>query len=278
MTRRLVALALGLVLAAAACGEGSEGGAGETAPTSSGSSEPSPGISLAGTRWLVTGLEVGGAVVEVPDGAGLYLDFDANGTAVTGSGGCNSFGGTVEMLNERLRIVDLASTLMGCAPDIADREARFFEALGRVEIIVLEEGRLTLASSDGSDTIVMSARPSVTDAALVGTEWHLGGIISGGATSSVLAGTDPTLVIDQSSGTANGNGGCNSFGATVVIGPESITITDLFSTKMACGKGGVMSQESVVLEVLGRAVSWRVDGDQLLITADDGRALEYRAG
>jgi heat shock protein HslJ len=287
MSRRLVVLTLGMVLMAGACGEASESGSPESSSTSTGTSRPPAEVSLAGTNWLVTGLAVGGAAVDVPDGAGLLVEFDAAGTGVSGSGGCNSFSGTVEVIdfsstrnviNGSVRISGLASTLMACAPGISDREAVFFDALSRVEIVALEEDLLTLASSDGSVGVSMAAKPQVTGTPLAGTEWRLTGIITGDAASSVLADTDPNLVIDESAGTLSGSGGCNGFGGAAVVGPESITITDLVSTKMACGKDGVMSQESLLFEVLGRAVSWKVDGDRLQITADDGRALEYQAG
>ena len=49
------------------------------------------------------------------------------------------------------------------------------------------------------------------------------------------------------------------------------------ATKMAC-EPAVMAQESFVLEVLGAAATWEIDGTTLRITAADGRALEFSAG
>ncbi len=285
MTRRLVAPTLGVLLLAAACGQSGEADGGGTLPASSPSSTTAPATTttspaalLDEIRWVVTGLTVDGARVDVPAGSGLFLVFDVGVAAVAGSGGCNGFGGKVEIAGSGLFITDVVSTLIGCQPDVADRETSFFDALGKVEVFALDGDTLALSSADRSTSISLTVEAPPADQNLEGTEWHLVSIGDGDSASSMLAGTDPTLVIDQNRGTVGGSAGCNSYGGAVVIGAETITISDLYSTKMACGKDEVTSQELSILDILGRAATWSVDGDRLLIAADDGRSLEYQAG
>ncbi len=284
MSRRLAVLVLGAMVVLASCGgvqgEASGGTASSSSSAGSGSSTTTapPAALISGVRWMVTGLQVDGTLLQVPEGSGLFIVFDVVAGQVTGSGGCNGFGGNVEFDGSGLAISDVVSTLIGCEPGISERETSFFNALAKVAGFALDGEDLTLFSTDRSTVISSVAEPSVSARALGGTEWHLNAILEGEVSVSVVAGTDPTLLVDQDAGTLSGSTGCNTFGGAAVVESESITITDLVATKMACTKDGVMGEESAILDILGRAVTWGVEGDRLLITADDGRSLEYRAG
>lgn len=236
---------------------------------------PPSGASLPGTRWVVTGFTVDGAGGLLPAGIHLTLDFnDAGG--VGGTAGCNSYFGTVTFTAGGIAITGIGSTEMACAPEVMDREARFLAALGRVTVLTLEDDHLTLTTSDGSVSVDLVPFVPEADRPLAGTTWHLTTLIDGDAASSTVAGTEPTLVVDDLAGRISGTTGCNQFGGPADFAEGTVEIGDLVSTKMACDPA-VMDQETFVFEVLGAAATWEIEGTRLRITAPDGRALEFTA-
>lgn len=94
---------------------------------------------------------------------------------------------------------------------------------------------------------------------LVGTAWRLEYL--GGA--GVLDRVEATLEFPEA-GKIAGSGSCNRFFGTVIISGESITISPLGSTRMACAEG-VMNQEEKYLKALQDAERFTRDGSTLLI-------------
>lgn len=81
-------------------------------------------------------------------------------------------------------------------------------------------------------------------------------------------------------GTLYGNGGCNNYngpftltGATTPKG-MGISIGPLVSTKKVCEY--YSQQETMYLNILGKAMAYNVDGNQLSITATTGDVLIYQ--
>jgi len=237
---------------------------------------PPASAGLPGTRWVVTGFTLDAAGGLLPAGARLTLDFDAAGGA-GGTAGCNSYFATVALTDQGISVTGIGSTEMACEPEIMDREARFLTALGRAATVARDGDRLTLAAADGSASIDLVPFVPEADRPLAETEWQLTTLIDGDAASSILAGTAPTLVVDDLAGRISGNAGCNRYGGSAAFAEQSVEVGPLMSTKMACDKA-VMDQEAVFLEVLGSAVIWEIDGITLRLTAADGRALEFSTG
>jgi len=262
MKHRWAAILPVLALAMAACGEDQV-------------LVPPAGATLEGSRWVVTAFTLDGVGGVLPAGAGLTLNFDDAGR-VGGSAGCNSYFGTVTIAAGRITITGIGSTEMACEPEVMEREARFLEALGRVAAFTRDGGRLTLTASDGSASMELEAFVPEPDRPLSGTEWKLTTLIDGEAASSVVAGTTPTLTIDDLAGTLSGNTGCNTFGGPATFGEGTVSVGSLVATKMAC-EPAAMNQESFVFEVLDAAATWEIDGATLRIATADGRALEFSA-
>lgn len=98
---------------------------------------------LVGTWELVT-LQAPGQAAESTSGLGLTLIFQADGR-VSGSGGCNQFGGTATTdAQGRLQFPDLISTLRGCDSPISEREARYFLNLNEARGYTLDGATLRL--------------------------------------------------------------------------------------------------------------------------------------
>jgi heat shock protein HslJ len=264
MKRNATIVLLALALALAACAQ-------EEVLVS-----PPAAASLPGTRWVVTGFTVDGTGGVLPAGIRLTLDFDDSGGA-GGTAGCNSYFGTVAFPAGGIAITGIGSTEMACDTEVMEREARFLAALGKATTFALEDGRLSLTAGGGSVSIDLASFVPEADRPLAGTTWRLTTLIDGDAASSIINGTEPTLVVDDLAGRIGGSAGCNQFGGPATFQDGTVEIGDLVSTQMACDPA-VMDQETFIYEVLGAAATWEIEGTTLRIAAADGRALEFTAG
>ncbi len=117
----------------------------------------------------------------------------------------------------------------------------------------------------------------MVDSPLQGS-WVLDSIGTADVVSSIIAGTDPTL--DITSDGISGSSGCNSFFGSLRWDRDgSFAVSEMGWTEMACQRP-VMRQEKAVLDTLGGAARYEIDGDTLLISTSSGdRFLRYvRAG
>jgi heat shock protein HslJ len=260
----IVLVALALALALAACAEEEVLG------------NPPGAASLPGTRWVVTGFTVDGTGGVLPAGVRLTLDFDDAG-GLGGTAGCNSYFGTAAFTAGGITITGIGSTEMACDAEVMEREASFLAALGRVTAFALEDGHLSLTAAGSAVSMDLTPFVPEADRPLAGTTWWLTTLIDGDAASSIIAGTKPTLVVDDLAGRIGGSTGCNQFGGPATFQEATVVIGDLVSTEMACDPA-VMRQEAFVFDVLGGAATWEIAGTTLRITAADGRALELTAG
>lgn len=97
-----------------------------------------------------------------------------------------------------------------------------------------------------------------------------------------LAGTPPvegkqaTLEFPEP-GKAAGSGSCNRFFGAVEISGDAITFKAMATTRMACGEAAG-KQESAYLKALQEAERFEIDGDALLIYAQELEApLRFKA-
>lgn len=128
---------------------------------------------------------------------------------------------------------------------------------------------------------------------LAGTSWAVTHYYSEefNSTTNLWPDTEITISFDSDS-QFSGNAGCNDFqGSYTVSGPyiadpgsneetgQTIEISDLSWTEMACEGEDLMTQEAEFLAVLPRAARWLIgegftEGDGLLIRSNDGLILE----
>jgi heat shock protein HslJ len=93
---------------------------------------------LAGGEWVLDG---GGSKPAV-------LRFEAG--RVSGTGGCNRFGGSYESSGEALSFSPLAATRMACEPEVMQAEQNFFAMLDRVRAMTLDGDTLDLRDASGT--------------------------------------------------------------------------------------------------------------------------------
>jgi heat shock protein HslJ len=122
---------------------------------SSSGASPQPsasGPALVGTSWLAE--DVGGR--SVLDNPQATLSFTQTGQ-VSGHGGCNRYGGPVEISGEAIRFGPLAATAIGCPKAIGDQEERFFAALQAAKRFTLTpEGKLVLYDASDAPVVTFS--------------------------------------------------------------------------------------------------------------------------
>jgi putative lipoprotein len=120
--------------------------------------EPETGP-LAGTSWTLLSLGPVDDPTLVVQGAAVTLDF-GEVNQVAGTGGCNSFGGTVEVRGAEIAFSSVASTLMACLDEaVMDQEAQYFAALNAAETYVLSNGVLTIYYGEGEALVFSENLP-----------------------------------------------------------------------------------------------------------------------
>jgi heat shock protein HslJ len=109
-----------------------------------------PADPLAGTSWNVTGINNGNqAVVSPATGTTVTLAFGTDGT-VSGSGGCNTYNGSVAVNGAAISFGPLAATQMACPQPVMDQEAQFFAALAASSTFDVSGSTLTMRDTGGA--------------------------------------------------------------------------------------------------------------------------------
>ena len=244
-----------------------------TAGCLSGTSTPGAVAGLTGTSWTLDSYLAGnGTLVPVLPGTEVTAAFSPDGK-VTGSAGCNGYGGDYLLNGTTLSVSSLAQTLKFCTePEgIMEQEARFMDLLGSAAGCRTENDRLIITDAAGTTTLVFVKAAPVE---LAGTSWTLASLAGeNGTMIPVLAGTTVTAVFDVD-GNVGGNAGCNHYGANYTTDGATLTIGPAIRTEMYCGEPpGIMAQEDRYLALLTQIASYRVEGDRLTLADGEGADL-----
>ena len=224
---------------------------------------------LTGKVWVLTTL-LGKAPLQ---GTELTSAFTPAGD-VSGSAGCNHYGGRFTASASTIRISSIASTQMACAPKIMAQEAVFLKALASVRSYRVTGGKLTIEAAGGRAVLTYKAQSQ----RLAGTSWQVLAYNNGKqAVVSVSAATKLTVAFGND-GNLSGFGGCNSYSATYSATSPKLSIGTVISTRKACLEPkGVMEQESLYLAALHTAATYRIEESKLeLRTATGALAAEFQ--
>ena len=106
---------------------------------------------LDGTSWKLVSYHGADVIAE----QGLTAQFENE--TVSGSAGCNSYGGTYQVDGETIQIKDIISTLMACTEPqgVMEQEAGFLGDLTNAQTFHLVNGQLEIVSSTG-ETLTFS--------------------------------------------------------------------------------------------------------------------------
>lgn len=246
---------LGVLLLLAACGDAAPGGNGAAA---------TGGGELAGRDFVST--EDAG----IPGGGPLTLQFTEDGRLVA-SAGCNSVNGPVELAGGRIVASDLPMTGMGCEPEVMASDAWLTGLLAAEPAWELADDATLVLTADGVVVSLTDRDVLEPPVELTGRRWDVDGLTDGETASSVPAGVAAFLRIDGD--TLTGHTGCNDFGGTVTVDGDSLTVTGLTATLMACD-GAAADVEAVVLATLEGEIRFAITGNRLSLEAPGGSGLQ----
>lgn len=230
------------------------------------------GLSLTGTNWTAIQVRTADAVSSLIAGTEITALFSEEGF-VSGTAGCNNynFSFTVDGQNITMNPAGISTQMFCEAPEgVMDQEAAYLAALPQAASYTVDGGQLTLLDAAGAILVVYD---QVEDLPLTGTTWMLSLFHTTEALSSLLAGTEITLVFGED-GQATGSAGCNNYFGGYVVEGESLTIGPLGASLMSCEEPeGVMEQETDYLAMLDSVASYTIVGDTLTLLGADGQTL-----
>ena len=88
--------------------------------------------------------------------------------------------------------------------------------------------------------------------------------------------SDTAMTADFESGEVSGSASCNHYFASFQAKGNQITIEGLGWTEMACmNPDGIMEQESTIMTMLGKSVSYLMEGGKLKIQIEGGEELIF---
>lgn len=245
-----------VVAAAAACSQG----AGK------------PAGALGGRTFLSESVTEDGRHRNLVPGTRISLSFE--GGRVGATAGCNSMSGPVAVQRDRLVVGDLATTDIGCRPELHDQDSWLAGVLGADPAYVLDGNRLRLVAK-GTAIDLLDRVVADPDRPLNGTVWRLDGIVDGDAVSSVPGQVratarfvDGQVAIDVED--------CNTGGASVDIGPAELVVGPLRMTTRACAAPQATVEAALVAVLRGR-VAYRIEAALLTLDGAAGKGLVLRA-
>jgi heat shock protein HslJ len=217
-------------------------------------------------QWQSTQPPTGPAVV-VNDPTRYTITFAPDGS-VQVKADCNQVGGAYTLSGSKLTITLGPATLVACPPDSQDDE--FLGGLNQVTGFTVVGNNLELGLSGGGQMVFA---PS-TQPELVGPLWKLTAYNNGrGGLVSIVEGTQPTAVFEQS--LVTGSGGCNTYSAPISSTPKTLSIGAIAATHMACQEA-VMDQETAYFSALGRTSTYSIEsGDLVLVDSGGARQAEF---
>lgn len=133
---------------------------------------------------------------------------------------------------------------------------------------IISAGILLFTTSCSSSKATMK-----TSTPLYETKWSLQKIHTDAGIQEVQ--TKAFIKFDEAKNSAGGNGSCNGFGSTTTISGNTITIKNIFSTKMYCQD--VQKTEDAFFKRLEKITRFEIKGNTLLLYSDKDLLLEFTA-
>jgi heat shock protein HslJ len=122
-------------------------------------SKAAPKSLLQNTNWKLLNWVSGNALYRPLDKTEVTVNF--RGDRITGSSGCNTFGGTYLQRGTTLKIRDLISTERGCETPLMKQEAVVLAALSGSQSVTLDgDGNLKVAYKSPEGSGVMTFAPT----------------------------------------------------------------------------------------------------------------------
>lgn len=109
---------------------------------------------LAGTEWILGAMNG----ISMVDGTSLTIQFGSDGK-ISGSSGCNTFGGDYSISGDTLNFQKLFMTEMACLKvGVMQQEQAYQSSLGQVYKYALKDNQLILMDVKGSTLLVYNRK------------------------------------------------------------------------------------------------------------------------
>ena len=193
------------------------------------------------------------------------------GNKVSGNAGCNRYFGQFQIpANGLFHITSqIGSTMMACAPEIAEQEQQYLINLAMATHYQLKNGKLVLLNKD-QQAILEYQR--VNPLTLENSVWQATGINNG--RGGVVANKNTHLAtIHFSQGKAQGKTGCNNFSASYKLNDQNLHFGKPMTTRKFCAEGGVMDQEQQYLQALANTVRYELKEGKLNLRDNKGSLM-----
>ncbi|MDJ0752827.1 MAG: META and DUF4377 domain-containing protein [Ardenticatenaceae bacterium] len=215
---------------------------------------------LDGTAWDL--IEMDGQPVE------RLITIRFEGREVSGSDGCNSFGGSYTVSGSTISFDSSGffATQMACEPDVMDMGARYLAVLVTAESFVLENDTLTINTAEG-DLVYEKPIPATIE----NTRWVLGGTLVGGD-AFVRTAIDSEIFIKLEDGQVSGFTGCNNLMGSYTLEGNFLSFGPLATTKKAC-EAERNEREAIVLEWLEKTAVVEVERQVMGLSDENGMLL-----
>jgi heat shock protein HslJ len=249
------------------CGDDNNGPT--ATPSSSSRSSGAVSQSLTDTSWILVSYQANqansGNQVSLPALPGATLAFAA-GDKLSGSTGCNSFGGTYTVNGTSLKITVDAMTQRGCDAVMTEQETAVTKLLPTVASYAISDNMLKLSGSDGKELM----RYVVTKKALSGTSWQVTGVNNGKGAVESTSLTENLTAQFGADNTFSGSGGCNQLsGPYTSNATTTLTIGPLSATEKSCADD-VNQLEAAYTAALGAVAAYEISGDTLTMRDTSG--------
>jgi heat shock protein HslJ len=184
---------------------------------------------------------------------------------LSGTSGCNNYVASYTLQDNQITIHQPVSTLRACTQGM-EQEAAYLEALMGAESYQIKGASLEITYGGGAGVLVYTSR----SLPLENTLWTL--VTMNGVPNTVGL-VDTTALFDPGDepgqGFVGGAAMCNTYRGGYSIEEDTVTVTELASTKMLCSET-IMQAEETYLELLGTAQTYQVFGQTLIITSEKG--------
>ena len=217
--------------------------------------------SLDGSAWVLAALP---GRSRVPD-ATPTARFEAG--RVAGSDGCNRYSMPFTAQGSRIEIGPLGpSTQMACPERTMAQAEAFTTALRTARSIRRGAGTLELLDANGAVVVTFAAQAS----SLAGTSWSVVNLNNGRqAVVGTVSGATVTMAFDTA-GRVSGTTGCNQYTAAYSADGDTLRLSSVAATRLACDDQARREQEQAFLRALESVATLRFEGDRLVLRQKDG--------
>jgi heat shock protein HslJ len=228
---------------------------------------PVPASTLQSSVWRWVHSVIGDDTFVAPVDRDRYtISFATDGT-FSARADCNQLSGTYRLFGRRLTLQPGPMTLAACPP--GSKADDFVQQLNAVASQAGTDTALVLNLRLDSGAMVFEAQPTLT---VNGTSWDVQSYNNGrGAVTTLIPGTS-MIVHFAEDGTISGSSGCNSYAGTYTVDGNSISISELATTRLACADD-VMQQEQEFLAAMQASTTYALVPDRMSMR-DDGGALQ----